>query len=469
MTRLASFSSLLAMVAAVAWLPACGGGQRWGSRPDAPAAAGQNGQDAGHEAGDDAGHEAGVDTTTNAADAPSGIDAADAGDAADAPSERDATVSDRPSVEVTPPDAAPAHLSRWPTMGGGPLRSGFNAVETGRPPLTRAWASLVTPSPTTFWQAVSDGRRVYLASYNSTNYRQPLNLTAHAPTDGHVVWKYVAEPGDEQSTGYGHPTVDGDHLYVGTCCGSPGGYLYRFVAATGKVHWSQPFYAQHAYQWAPLVADGAVFFHPESGLTALDVASGGPRFTTPATGGGETTPLMVKDEIYVVTGGRISAVTPATGNVSWWLEPERHSTFGPELPISDGEQIYISEGSRVLAYRPHHDELVWSTEPMDYTYAAPLAAAHGNVYAYLLGALVALDARTGRAAWTFDGDGRLSNTPVAAGRWVYVASDAKVFAVDSTTHQKVWEAAPGGALSIADGHLYVAQSDGKLAAYDFTR
>jgi hypothetical protein len=46
-----------------------------------------------------------------------------------------------------------------------------------------------------------------------------------------------------------------------------------------------------------------------------------------------------------------------------------------------------------------------------------------------------------------------------------VASAANVYAVKTSTQATAWSSQPGGWLSIAAGQLYVAQSDGRLAAY----
>jgi hypothetical protein len=93
------------------------------------------------------------------------------------------------------------------------------------------------------------------------------------------------------------------------------------------------------------------------------------------------------------------------------------------------------------------------------------AIANGVIYAVSGGQLRATDAARGDALWTVIADGALDHPPVVAGRWVYVASDAHAYAVDTTTQQVVWTGAPGGWLSVAGGKLFVAQQNGTLAAY----
>jgi outer membrane protein assembly factor BamB len=90
------------------------------------------------------------------------------------------------------------------------------------------------------------------------------------------------------------------------------------------------------------------------------------------------------------------------------------------------------------------------------------------VFAISGGQLRANDAGTGAILWTFAADSALSYPPVVAGHFVYVASVGHVYAVDTTTQQMVWMDEPGGWLSIAAGQLYVAQSNGTLAAHALT-
>ena len=143
-------------------------------------------------------------------------------------------------------------------------------------------------------------------------------------------------------------------------------------------------------------------------------------------------------------------------------------------PISDGTNIFVVSGS-VAAFSPLLSTPLWTKAA---AYLGEPSVANGVLYVRSLtgastgggvGTLVALDAASGSTLWTFSGDGALAYPPVIAGHYVYVASDANVYAVDTTTHQQVWTASPGGWLSIANGQLYVARADGTLDAWQMTQ
>jgi hypothetical protein len=79
------------------------------------------------------------------------------------------------------------------------------------------------------------------------------------------------------------------------------------------------------------------------------------------------------------------------------------------------------------------------------------------------------DAATGDSLWGFAGDGALASAPVVAAGYVYVASQSHVFAVRIADHKEAWKADDGGTLYVAAGRLFVARSDGTLAAYRMSR
>ena len=144
-------------------------------------------------------------------------------------------------------------LSRWSTLGGDVHHSGFNANETGTPPLRPAWtAALATNGG--LWPAVSDGTRVYVTEngyFDSTTQMWALD-----PGDGHTLWQYNFG----RIFDLGQPTVDRGYVYVAQVNNTPGTYMYSFVASTGKPLWSLPITAQWEHLWAPLVTPAGYLY-----------------------------------------------------------------------------------------------------------------------------------------------------------------------------------------------------------------
>jgi outer membrane protein assembly factor BamB len=347
--------------------------------------------------------------------------------------------------------------SRWTTLGGEPLHSGFNSVEAGGAPLSLAWRQPLA-GMTPLWPAVSDGKAVYVTQNGANNY-----LWALSADDGHQLWSYNF--GSVFSIG--QATLAAGRLYVAQCNNTPGTFMFSLSASAGTVKWTAPLTAQWEHYWAPLVVGARMYFNAGTygGLYGLSTASGSQLFFNDTLGQfDEWSPIALGGRIYTFVAGNLRAHDPDSGAIlattnlggSWF------SVGMFTAPISDGTKIYLVVPPNLQAFRPDTMQIAWSANG---SYSGMPAVANGTVYAISSGGLRGNDAATGATLWTFPADGQLSHPPVVAGQTVYAASDANVYAVDTTTHQLAWTATPGGWLSIAGGALYVAQPDGALSAY----
>jgi len=355
-------------------------------------------------------------------------------------------------------------LSRWTTLSGDVHHAGFNLNETGTPPLSPAWtAPLVSQVP--LWAAVTEGQRIYVATRGY--YSSDAAVWALDPADGHVLWKYPFG----RYYGVGQPTIDRGHLYV-AAIQSQDPYLYSFVASTGAVFWSFPFASQTNLFWAPLVSPANnVYFNGGTygGFCGVRGADGTQIFFNGALAQYDSwSPTLLNGQIYTFVGSTLRVHDPFTNAVFQTIEtPIAGTPYSMnEAPVTDGDRLYLIGQSSLVAYRPGQAKPDWTTVA---AYSGMPAVANGVVYSLSGKQLRADDAATGKVVWSFAGDSALSYPPAVAGHFVYVASDKNVYAVDASTQMQVWTASPGGWLSIAGGRLYVAQTNGTLAAYNLTK
>ncbi len=349
--------------------------------------------------------------------------------------------------------------SVWPTLGGDVDHTGFNANETGKPPLTQSWSRPL--STMALWPAMSDGTQLYVSEQNSLAPGS-AHLWAMSPDDGHTIWSQEIGKGFK----LGQLTVDSGRVYVADSS-SASTYMYAFDSSMGALLWFEPFTAQSEHYWAPLVVNGQIYFDGGTygGLYGLDVADGHQLFFNNQLGQfDQWSPLSLGGKVYSFVGGKLRAHDPQNGSVA------ATATIGGTFPsysmktapVSDGTRIYVVAPPSLYAVDPATMTVVWTATG---AYSGMAAVAGGVVYAVSGGQLVANDAATGAALWTFPADAALSYPPVLAGGWVYAASNANVYAVDVTSGQATWGGGPGGWLSIANGALYVAQANGTLSAY----
>jgi outer membrane protein assembly factor BamB len=81
-----------------------------------------------------------------------------------------------------------------------------------------------------------------------------------------------------------------------------------------------------------------------------------------------------------------------------------------------------------------------------------------------------LNAKTGKAIWTFATRGRVESSPAIAGERVYVGSnDGRLYVLDLKTGAKLWEFHAGAPLSaspaISSGRLVIGSQDGMLYCF----
>lgn len=352
-------------------------------------------------------------------------------------------------------------VSEWGTLGYDEGRSGYNPLETGKPPLSLAWSMGIGPAALN--PAVIANGKVFVSDTTSwsTTPLQALDLST-----GMLAWSH--DFGDVFSVG--QPTASGGKLYIQHCNHGADTKLWRFDAATGNVEWGAPLSAQWERYWAPLVSGDTVYVDGGSygGLYGIGKESGDQVFFSNALEQyDEWAPAMANGLVFTFVEGNLRAHSPQTGAVQWtthvnWSWAGWSMNTSPV--IGDG-RAYVVAPPSLHAINLSTKAIVWSSNS---AYKGMPATAEGVVYALNGGSLAARDAATGAAIWAFQGDGTLSFPPVIAAGYVYVSSQSNTYALDATTGAQVWTDSYGGWLSVASGKLIVARTNGTLAAYNLS-
>jgi outer membrane protein assembly factor BamB len=82
----------------------------------------------------------------------------------------------------------------------------------------------------------------------------------------------------------------------------------------------------------------------------------------------------------------------------------------------------------------------------------------------------ALDAKTGKARWTFTTSARVESSPAISGARVFVgSSDGRLYVLDLLKGGKLWEFDAGAAITaspaIAAGRVVIGSHDGRLYCF----
>ncbi|UCM87507.1 outer membrane protein assembly factor BamB family protein [Streptomyces marincola] len=243
--------------------------------------------------------------------------------------------------------------------------------------------------------------------------------------DGRLRWTY-----EGNDTPASTPTVVGDTVYV--CSGE--GRLYALDAASGERRWL------YTYPWegglsapsAPTVADGAVYVGDGDGaLHAVDAATGSGRWTHPSESGHRVfPPAAVADgtAYFSSSNGIVYAVDTAGGERRWSFRASEYQPSGPVL--ADGTVYAHDFRENLYALDAASGEQRWAS-PLGGDVVFDPAVSDGTVCFVTENVLRAVDARTGRALWSFDilAESEIRTPPVIADRTVY-------FAINDVYHEE---------------------------------
>jgi outer membrane protein assembly factor BamB len=276
-------------------------------------------------------------------------------------------------------------------------------------------------------------------------------------------WKYKAG----HAFGESSPAVSGGIVYIGDLAGT----LHAVNAADGKAAWT--FKSESEIRASPVVADGKVLFgsydenfyalNARTGALLWKVQTNGPVHSTAAISEGlayisgcdeNFRAIRITDgkEMYVIASGAYTGASPAIEG-KWAF----YGTFNNDV-------LGVDLTARRVAWRYEHPD-------RQFPFYASAAVADGRV---VVGGrdktIHALDARTGKALWTFATRARVDSSAAIAGGRVYVGSnDGRFYVLDLAKGTKLWEFTAGAPLSaspaIAEGYVVIGAQDGRLYAF----
>ena len=174
---------------------------------------------------------------------------------------------------------------------------------------------------------------------------------------------------------------------------------------------------------SPVAADGRLFVGAENGnLYAIDLSTRKLQWLYHAAGGISSTPAVAGGVVYFLSrDGRLHAVNAVDGAPLWSFRTQ-------------GEAVFSTFGmyGQPLDAGPVAD-------PWDFFLSSPLVH-DGKVYVGSSDQRVyALDAKTGKLAWTYKTGGVIHSSPALAGPNIVVGSwDGAVYALDAATGEQRW-------------------------------
>jgi outer membrane protein assembly factor BamB len=336
----------------------------------------------------------------------------------------------------------------WPTLRGGPARTGVLTGEAPESPPGLLW-TFNPPAPVQPTIAVAGGT-VYVAGDGRGLYALDAETGAER-------WRF--EPG---AAVLGVPAIAAGTLYVG----SQDGNLYALDTGTGERRWT--FASGASVCCSPAVVDGLVYVGNDGGdFFAIDAKSGERRWTFRVDGVSWSSPAVADGVVFVGTDRHtIFALDAETGAERWRYETEGSGVV-PVPAVAEGTVYVASWDGALYALDAATGAQRWMFVAFGTVFTP--AIGEGVVYAGSEdGLLYALDAATGAERWQFETGGPIVTLSTAGEESVYVGSqDGYVYAIDAATGIERWRTAAGpvgfGPVT-AGGVIYLYGDDGRIYA-----
>jgi outer membrane protein assembly factor BamB len=266
------------------------------------------------------------------------------------------------------------------------------------------------------------------------------------------------------------PLVVGQQLVAADGAGT----IHALALADGSAAWT--FRADGPISGSPdLIGDHVIAATHSGTVYALDPSTGAVAWQ--ASVGGEVTRSVSGGEgsIYLGLGADLVAVSASDGSIRWRSTVGGGGAVG--TPTLAGGNVFASTGLDSDAEADHGVACVDAkTGKLGWRYASETKAqvytpAIAGGRAYVVGhdrRLVALDATSGKVAWSVERSSELEALPAVVGNAVYiVGNDGPVEAVDATTGKSIWSVPIKGvpyAPAVVDGYLLVGTDIGTLYA-----
>jgi outer membrane protein assembly factor BamB len=270
----------------------------------------------------------------------------------------------------------------------------------------------------------------------------------------------------------GGAVVDGDTVYVG----ATGGVLHAFAIGNGKERWKYD--TREELGTKPVVANGRVYVASlQDTVFALDAQTGEWRWhhrrDTPSgfTVRGAASVAAADGLVFAAySDGFAAALDAATGAARWerQIAPAGEYVDVDSIRL-DGSRLYAAAYSgAVIALDARTGRQAWLAATPD---VHRVALAPGLVVAVTTRSILALSPADGSTLWTVPLAGAPAGEPVMIGRWLAVpANRGGLRWIETATGRTLRVLDPGTGVSaspaVQGGRVYVLSNGGDLLALD---
>ncbi len=360
---------------------------------------------------------------------------------------------------VVKPGYTPPSTADWFTLGYDAAHTAYNMIDPGASRYELLWSKTLPYSGGAPLENIAVSNSIVVATSqvpNQTSAVVGLDLETGAEK-----WRQLLD-GDSVSP----PTIAQGVVYVTQNTRDQYqhsiyvSFLHAFDLFTGVKLWSTvlgTFYGSSLDFYQPVFAEDRLFLAGQN-INAYDAFTGqllwGGAWVTPP-----MTPAYHQNSVYVANSYYFYRYPANSGDFTWTVD----ITESPLTTLVTDDRAILSSQTKLIGINLDSHAIAWSHNG---NYGRNLTAVADNVLYSLNGTLLeARNPTNGNLLWQYDTQSMLVNSPVVAGNYVFVTSGGETFVINRTTHQLESSVSQGGWLAVANGHLFIANSDKTIHAY----
>ena len=274
-------------------------------------------------------------------------------------------------------------------------------VQLWRRPVGPGWSSFAVSGDLLYTQEQL-GEEEVVSCYNATNGNP---VWAHRDTAR--FWESNAGAGPR-----GTPTLHNGHVYTFGATG----ILNALSAADGSVIWTRNAASDTkvklpgwGFSSSPLIIGDTLIIATGGELAAYDLATGSPRWTGPAGGGGYSSPHLATiagvQQILLTSYQGVTSVAPADGTLLWKYSWPGNTRIVQPAVMEDGDLLIEGgESSNLRRIAVTHGSTGWNVEERWTTtalkpYFNDFIVHDGHVFGFDGAILACVDIKDGKRKW----------------------------------------------------------------------
>lgn len=355
----------------------------------------------------------------------------------------------------------------WTTYQGDSRHSGYVDATLDPGAFTEKWTNTLTTSGATNAPTVGGGQLYLTTNY----YFSGQTLYALDPATGTRRW--VRDFG--AIFGLNQPTYYAGNIYV-TTGGNTDTYIWALKELDGSLKFQTAFGSQWEHWKAPVIAGswvvtaGGVY----GGMYGFDLNTGASTFFASGPQVDGWAPVALNSTVYRTGDKGLTAVNPATGEVTGSLNDARLTTVTTPV-IGDANDLLTITSNRLISVDLASMQVKWEQSG---GYVGMPVVGKGTVYGFSGTVVAARRESDGSLLWSWQPPTSFTSARPAGVQSIALTNNllfvslaatnygqtGTTFAIDLTSHLTVWTYPMSGDLALSSqGFLYIAQS-GKVVA-----